>query len=217
MAVAHDGEANVTTAFGAGTTTATFVGKTTAGSDRAGILAFAITQSSFITAVTWNGVAMSQLATVDNPTDGRTSRIYWIANPPTAASDVVVTASSGVSLVGTVSSYSGAHQTTQDATAATASGTASPATVDASSATGEMVVDSLYFLGAGTAPAVGAGQTENGNLDQGTWFNASSREAGAATVTMSWTLTSSTRWSIAGVSIRAAAAGGDVLSAQACF
>lgn len=204
MAVAHDGEANVTTAFGTPATSHTWTGKTTAGSDRIGILAFAVSNPAAVSGVTWNGVAMTQKASVTNGTDNRGAMIFYIVNPPTAASDIVLSAGGNVTAVGIVSSYNGAHQSTQDGATGTASGTATPATVDCTSTTGDMVVDALYFIGAGTAPSVGAGQTQNGNTDQGTWFGSSSREAGATTVTMSWTLTSATRWSIAAASIKAA-------------
>jgi hypothetical protein len=206
MAVAHDGEANVTAA-GTSASTITFSAKTTAGSDRIGILSIAIANAAVITSVTWNGSNMTQAVSAQNPTDNRYAVIYYIINPPTAASDIVVSTSAPTDYVGVVSSYSGAHQTTQDGDTSSASGTTTPATVDVTSASGEMVVDALYFIGAGTSPSVGADQTQNGNSNQGTWHGASSREAGAATTTMSWTLTSSTRWTIVGFSIRATASG----------
>lgn len=212
MAVAHDGEANATNNSPTAVPSLTVTGKTTAGSDRYGVCAVIANNGASVTGVTWNGSAMTQLASVINGTDGRGAYLYGIAAPPTAASDVVVSMSPDSRCIALVSSYNGAHQTTQNATPATASGTASPATVNVTDAnSGDMVVDSLYFIGAGTPPAVGAGQTGDTADDQNI-FGGHSREAGPATVTMSWTLTSATRWSIAAIAIRAAAAGAPTIT-----
>lgn len=97
--------------------------------------------------------------------------------------------------------YSGVHQTTSTGTAATNTGASTTATVNASSATGELVVDTLGSWDGGSGSpsiAAGSGQTSR-QADNavaavtGMVFGAS-EEAGASTVTMSWTTNSSANW-----------------------
>lgn len=206
MAVAFDGETVQVAAQGTNVTTHSVTNKTTAGSNRIGVVAI-VTGSDTVTGAEWGtGNAMTLAVKVANATDGRTANIWYYIAPPTGATTVTVTSSGGgTHSVMMASSFNGAHQTTQDGDTSTDSGTATPATVDVTSAVGEMVVDCLYFLGAGTAPS--SNTTELGHSDDGTWFGSSSYVAGAATTTMSYGLTSATRWSIAGWAIKPAAAG----------
>jgi hypothetical protein len=200
-AVAHDGEAAVTGANGGATTTITLSAKTTAGSDRLGVLrcTFQVPGNLVGNAATWNGVTMgAPRVTVDNA-DGRGVRIWAIVNPPTTASDVVVDANSGggTGYICTATSYNGVDQTTPVSATNTASGTATTATVDCTAGSSDtMIVDSLYYTGSGTSPSVGANQTQEANTDQGSWFSAFSRQDGADGDTMSWTVAPTPVWSI---------------------
>lgn len=203
--VAHDGTANVTVATGSAALSHTFTGKTTTGSDRYGVLSVAVSSPANTTGATWNGAAMTLLVSVTNGTDGRGAEIYGIANPPTGASDVVISGSGTFSIVGVARSYSGANST-QAGDTSTAEGTADPATVDCTNESNALIVDALYFLGAGTPPSVGADQTSIYNADQGLWFGTHSQQSTGNT--MSWTLTSPTRWAQACVVLQPAAGGG---------
>ena len=207
--VAIDGEAIVQQTFnGAGPFT--WTGKTTAGTNRCGIFATAI-GSDAISGVTWDGVAMTLVGTQISGVESRVATIWRIINPPTGASNIVMTLSAGSSGYGGVTSYNNCHQTTPVRASGGATGTASPATVTVSSAANDLVVDAVQYEGSGTPPAVGAGQTSRWTGDQGGWFGAGSTEAGAASVTMSWTLTTPTDWAIFAASLQpaAAASGGD--------
>ena len=115
---------------------------------------------------------------------------YWIA-PATGTHDVVCTYTTGTYLVGIAVSLTGVHQTTPVGTFVKATATGATATVDASSAAGELVIDSLA-LDSNNAPSVGAGQTQRASVDHASTalWGAVSTEPGAATVTMSWALTS---------------------------
>ena len=71
------------------------------------------------------------------------------------------------------------------------------------------MIDAVHDDGVGTI-TVDAGQTERGN-HRGAGNGAGqamSTEAGAASVTMSWTKSVSNKWGIIGVSMNPAAAGG---------
>lgn len=105
----------------------------------------------------------------------------------------------------TVSSYCGVDQATPHGTVATAAGSDTPVTVDVTSAAGEMVVDTIFTHNAVTADA---GQTETANVatNEGNHVVASSREAGASTVTMSWTQVAGDYWGAVAIPLKAAAA-----------
>lgn len=113
-------------------------------------------------------------------------------------------------------SYTGVDQTTPLGTPATATVTSSAApTVNVTSATGELVVDVVGFLDSGGANrtlTVGAGQTSRGEVEGanlGSEGLGTSEEAGAATTTMSWTISAAIdAWGIIGVPLKAAGAGG---------
>lgn len=213
--MAHDGEANVTTVVAPADTTITIANKTSAGTNRVGAVACVLSVGSVVTANTWGGVTMgSPLVEATNATDGRTTYIWWFPAPPTSATNIVITTSAPVTAVCTASSYTGGHQTVQSGATNNASGTTSPATVDCTATANGVIVDSLYFIGAGTAPAVGADQTTNvvGSHDQGTWFGSSSRQLSASGNTMSWTLTSPTRWTTVCAALQPAGGGGGAVN-----
>ena len=97
---------------------------------------------------------------------------------------------------------------------AIASGRGASATdsVNIASAAGEVVFAAVAANGPATSLTVGGGQTSRWNAGTGTGTNdergAGSTEAGAATVTSSWTLGASQAWSIGAITLRPAPAGG---------
>ena len=80
---------------------------------------------------------------------------------------------------------------------------AGPATVDVSSATNEVVFDTVSCETC-TSLNVGDSQTERWNLSQAALYamGAGSTESGVATVTMSWALGSADYWAIIAVPIK---------------
>lgn len=204
VAAAHDGEANFSGRH-ASAGTWTFSGKTTAGSDRLGVLRFMVATATAISSVTWNGAAMTQIGTVVRGSS--TIYVYRILAPPTSASDVVITFSgatpSGPYLV---TSYNGVDQTTPVSGFVTNTGSGTTPTVDVSSAADNLVLDAMDV--ANVISSVGADQTaEFIDTAGGSDRFGGSREAGASTVTMSWTV-SSGAWSILAFSLNNASGGG---------
>ena len=165
--------------------------------------------SSVITSVTYAGVNMTQLGAV-NISATRILRLYGLANPASGANDIVGTYT-GSNLnpgIGGMS-FTDVHQTTSTGTAATAGPTTSTTpSVVVTSATGEMVVD-VVGRSLDTAMTPGSGQTERYDQTVGNGGNgrvAGSHEAGAASVTMAWTITSDL-WGIIGISLKPVATG----------
>jgi hypothetical protein len=143
--------------------------------------------------------------------------LYYLVAPDTGSQTVTVTwpDAQGQVTSGAVC-LSGVHQSTPlDSEAVNNANSGGPMTVDVSSATDDLVVDAGYVAGQVGAPTVGGGQTSRYSVatpDDG--YGVGSTEAGAASVTMSWTLANSNGWGIIGVSVNPAAAAGGTPGAQ---
>jgi hypothetical protein len=161
-----------------------------------------------ISSVTYGGVACTALQTELEGGD-LTSNIFaalYIKKGVTAGGATVqVNFSETMNIVKiTTITYHNVDQTTSTGTVATTanlSGTAQPST-DVTSAVGELVVD-VMVSGPRTV-TVHASQTERSNFgNDGNFTAATSEEAGAATVSMDWTIGgTSTGWRQIGVSLK---------------
>ena len=111
-------------------------------------------------------------------------------------------------MVAGAATFNGVNQTTPLGTFASSIGTGTSASVSLSSATGEIVFDTVTAESVGSMTA-GAGQTAHWNTFAGSsgaiGFGGASTEAGATSVNMSWSLGSSNIWAIGAVPIRPAA------------
>src|SRR3989338_2397853 len=108
-------------------------------------------------------------------------------------------------MVAGAATFNGVNQTTPLGTFASSIGTGTSASVSLSSATGEIVFDTVTAESVGSMTA-GAGQTAHWNTFAGSsgaiGFGGASTEAGATSVNMSWSLGSSNIWAIGAVPIR---------------
>lgn len=176
-----------------------------------------------VDSVTYNGVALTAIAgTLLNFSGFIRGQIFRLINPATGAHDVVVTCSGNARTSHAALSFTGVHQTTPEGTGVQAGGESADPTVDASSAADEVVLGFLLNLNGDTVTnTLGAGQTERSNAVGGTGISAprgvSCTEAGAATVTISGTLSAGDRWGVMAVPIKpAAAAAASILPLVAC-
>lgn len=181
------------------------------GSNRALIVVVFPFGSGTINGVTYNSVSMSSVGNFTDPVTGERIFFYKLSNPASGSNTVVIDTDKfqGSNLYAAAISFTGAHQTTGSLTGtfATNSGSTGHPTVNVSSASGEIVLDTTLcrnITSGLTSLTVDAGQTErykfikNANL-----FYAGSTEAGATTVTMSWTANITPEsWSSVGVSIK---------------
>jgi hypothetical protein len=215
MAVAFDGEAVRTVQLGA--TGGTITTKTTAGSDRVGVVCIAVhADTADITGITWNGVAMVEQADrADALQWGLRVWIWTLVAPATGSSSIVVTGTGITNGYAAASSYSGVHQTTPVRASAGATiasiGTNGPSSVTVSSATDDMVVDCLGMFGNQPSGPV-SGQTSLYNAgNPGTNVGlAASYEAGASSVVSGWDYAAygSQDWVGVSVSLQPPAGGG---------
>lgn len=81
--------------------------------------------SDIITGVTYNGVSMTQIATV-SPTANRREYLFYLIAPATGANNVVITASGSTSIFGNAASYTGVKQSDQPDNSTTATSSTTP-------------------------------------------------------------------------------------------
>lgn len=163
------------------------------------------------TGVTYNGVAMTRIKLSGAGTlNGESGELWGLIAPATGAQDVVISYDKSVtqSDAGALS-FTGVDQTTAwDGAVEDHAATGVPSSA-VTSATGDLVIDVLgSWLDDGPEP--GTGQTKKSDTAPGgdAWGMQSSTEAGAASVTMSWTSGDSDLYTHAACNINAAGGGG---------
>ncbi len=205
MALAVDAVSNTS---GSGTGPFTF-SHTVSGSDRALCVCIAnYRNTTYITDVTFDGDALTELESL---TSGEyTVSIWGMAAPNAGTLTVSVTPNLSVFDIGiSAISFTGVDQVTPFGTAGSASGTSDAPSVAVSSASGELVLDSLLIVHSGTL-TVGSGQTQRVKTNTGNAFikYACSTEPGASSTTMSWSNSTSQDWAIAAVPVKPVSGGG---------
>jgi hypothetical protein len=164
------------------------------------------------TAVTWNGVSMTKIADSAESGFSRRVTVWALLAAATGVHNFVITEPTGgfKAWVLQMVSVQNVNASTPTGTVVTATGTSTPATVNVTSASGELVID-FVSTGPGsdvTGMTVGAGQTQQVNLASGTAVTdirgGASVEAGTATVTMSWSIATGGigNWAIAAIPIK---------------
>ena len=185
------------------------ISHTTSGTDRLMLVGVSFNNDAYetVSSVTYNGAALSLVDSVAEADDARVE-IWSLVAPDTGTHDVVITFSAQLtrSAVAGVTTFTGVHQTTPLGTFASANApnpSPGPATVNVSSATNELVFDTVACETC-TSLTVGGGQTQRWNLSEemSSAMGAGSTEPGAATVTMSWALGSGDHWAIGAVPIK---------------
>ncbi len=162
-----------------------------------------------ITGVTYDSVAMSEVSGSPLPLllSSYSTSVWYLVAPNTGTHNAVATTNTTTIIDMICAQYTGVDQSTPLGTWAEASGSGSSpqtATVNISSASGEVVVDVVRSDAAGAT--AGSGQTERNNqIAMGI-----SDEAGASTTTMSWDLTRAQpiEWVIGGISLKPVGGGG---------
>jgi hypothetical protein len=178
----------------------------TSGTNRALLVSVFIPNAETISGVTYGGVAMTKVGGALIPGENQPSEIWKLSNPASGSNTVTISHSAAAEPLSCAISFTGAEQNTANltGTVATATGTSTQPTVNVASAAGEIVVDSVgtSLL---TSLTAGAGQTERATLPGAGEFRfGASTEAGAGTVTMSWTGNVAPNWALVAVSVKEA-------------
>jgi len=164
-----------------------------------------------VTGITYNGVALTKIDAQDAGVYCR-SELWYLIAPAAGTHDIVVTLADVTGyIVGGATSWTGADQSSPLGTAAKATGTTTPVTVNVTSVAGEYVVDSACaYKATAITLTVGASQTSAWNETPATGYvGAGSYEASASTITMSWTLSAAALgWATVAVPIKPSTAPG---------
>lgn len=207
MAVAFGAATTDGTAAGAPEATRTF-SHTCSGSQRLLIVSVCNDEDGSavnVSSITYAGVALTQRITATRSNFGRAS-LWYLVNPASGANNVIVTLASAQEWTAAAVSFTGVNQTTPLGTAASANGFGSTASVNVSSASDELVYDTVNVNGPVTLTA-GASQTSRWTREASTSStvvvdSGGSTETGAATTTMSWGVSPADDWVIVAVPIR---------------
>jgi prepilin-type N-terminal cleavage/methylation domain-containing protein len=192
------------------------ISHTTSGSDRLMLVGVSMVNDGLetVTGVTWNGTENLTLVGTEANADDARVEIWKLVAPSTGTYNVVITFNEALNAqaIGGVMTFTGVDQTTPLGPFASAEADGTLASVDVSSATDELV----FGVVAAETPSgftEGPGQSEHWyqSVGSGRTEGAGSTEAGAATVTTSWTLGSSDHWAIGGVSIKQTTSTSDVI------
>ena len=176
-----------------------------AGTNRILVVGTSAESAVAVTGVTYAAQALTKIG-AQASLDGATAatELWYLIAPPTGPNDIVVTLSANKKLAAGATSWTGVHQTTPLGTAVFAPGNSLSASVDVTSATGEVVVDALANKSS-TSRTVGADQTQHWSVNSGGKpSSAGSSEAGAGTVTMSWTHGVAVEWALGAVPLKQA-------------
>lgn len=184
MAIAYDASSKAATT----TTPLTFSHTCGSGSDRLLVVGVSIRGAVTVTGITYAAVALTKIRH-DAPGGDVRSELWYLVAPATGANNVVVTMSGDQSFAAIAQTYTGVHQTVPKGTDVGSTGSGTAVTVDVTSATGELVIDVVTRQASGGTFTEGASQTkrQTHTTQPG---GSMSEEAGAATVTMSWTISS---------------------------
>lgn len=139
-----------------------------------------------ITSATFNGDPLTKKSFLWASGNINASILYRLA-PFRGSGTVTVNRSGTDAIVAGAQTYCGVDQSTPFGTAVTTSGSAASSSVNATSATGELVLDVIGQSGGASSMTVGGGQTQLFQTAGGSRIGAMSSKAGAGTVAMSWT------------------------------
>ncbi|HMP70456.1 MAG TPA: DUF4347 domain-containing protein, partial [Pirellulaceae bacterium] len=200
LAISQNG--SVSSTQSAGTTSLSWTHTVNAGNDRVMFVTLAIDGlGAGVNSVTFNGQSLVQV--------GRTSgnhavEIWRLVNPDVVTNgSIVVSLGATTAIKGGAVVYNGVDTANPNGSYVGANGTGTSASVNVSSATGNLVLDVTNWNGNPAGYSIGAGQTATWNLTNATHRGVSTTEAGAATVTMSSTVSSSAQYEIGAISINA--------------
>lgn len=184
MAIAFDADDGSSDTGGAATSLT--YSHTCSGTDRILFVSVGLnTNGDNVTGVTYNGVAMTQIATATANASNR-SYLYYLINPATGSNNVVVSLGSASNVYSSSASYTGAKQSTQPDSNATNTTSSTPLTLSTTVVgSGCWIVSTCMDLdgqspGTGTTGRTGASTAQIGD---------SNGVVGSGSQSLGWTVT----------------------------
>ena len=154
---------------------------------------------------TYAGQDMSPVISRTHASGKPRVEIWELVAPATGSNTVAVSLSSSDKAAVSAISFTGAYQTTPTEASLCAEGTSSSASVPIASATDDLVLDVMASQAPGS-PTVDPSQSQQWNVELGgggtsNHFGGGSTEAGAAPVSMDWSLGERKEWVVCGLNI----------------
>ena len=158
-----------------------------------------------VSSVTYGGQSLTYVGAANLP-NNTFADIWYLLAPPAGTANVVVTTAGSQHFMAGATDYFGVNQTTPLGTLYTATGFSTTPSVTLASAAGQLVVDSLGTHGdAAWITPTGPGQTQlwsqNTGGASGDGLGGGSDQAGAASVTMSWSEGGNDQWALAAIGL----------------
>jgi len=200
LAISSNG--TVTSASTDGATSLSWSHTVSAGTNRVLVVELAIDGAGAnTTSVTYGGVAMTQIG---RGAGNHAVELWALVNPAAGTANVVATFAGTTAAAGGATAYNGVNQSVPFGTFVSATGTGTTASVTVASAAGDQVIDVQYWEGSPSGGAPGPGQALSWWQIGSAMIGGGTVEAGAASVVMSGSFSTSTQWEIGAVSMRAA-------------
>jgi hypothetical protein len=170
--------------------------------------------SDLVTGVTYDGVAMTRVATIVETGGTQTLYLYALVNPATGANNVVVSVSSSITIRATSASYTGARQSGIP----DASGTKTTASTTSQALAVTTVTDKSWMvsfaIGTSDQPAASTGVTSRQSATNRALGDSAADITPAGSYSMTWTSPTSTNMAVVQASFAplVATAGGAFLN-----
>ncbi|WP_040549672.1 carboxypeptidase regulatory-like domain-containing protein [Pedosphaera parvula] len=178
----------------------TFAHTTGAGTNGLLLVGVSTDNSTTVSSVTYGGINLTNVGGATAPGNPKPRAEIWsLPNPPVGSNNVVVTLSGSANIVAGAATFTGVSQTAPLGNFTGTSSSSGSPSVSVSSASGELVFDTVS---AGASVTPGAGQTQRWNQTQAAISGGSSTQPGAASTTMAWTVND--KWAIGVVPIKPA-------------
>lgn len=174
---------------------------TGSGSKRLLLAIVAWNGTATVSSVTYNSIALTSTTAANSPYSNHKTQIWYLVAPSTGANNLVVTLSASSALNTAVVTYTGVDQTTPVENVTSSSNDINTMAVTVTSAVGDLAFAAVHRSGGTLVPD--AGQTERFNAFDSAILFAGGDKTGAASVTLTWTTSGTSPWSMVGVSINA--------------
>ena len=180
------------------------ISHTTSGTDR--LMLVSVTtdpHGESVSSITYNGNNLTLVGSAEGPGAHSRAEIWALVAPQIGSADVIVTLTGAghQGVIAGVMTFNGVDQTTPFENFATNVGTSTTATATVTSSTGDLVFGVVgSHFGASATPDIG--QTEYWDIVANQTNSSGTIEAGAPSVTSSWTVNNDD-WSVAAVSVNA--------------
>ena len=195
------------------TSSLTLSSHTVSGTNRVLLVGVSIPGNRAVNSITYNGVSLTKInsASTGSLSSDARMELWQLVAPDTGTHNIVITLNGSANvLIGGATSWTGVDQSIPFGTFASATGNGTAASINVTSGTDELVVDSLAVSDPITGPffaSQDSGQTwrwDYGYGNSGQRWGSGSSKPGATTTTMSWTINSSHKWAIGAIPLKPA-------------